>query len=293
MFSGSLVALVTPMKQDGSIDFPALHRLLDLHLEAQTNGIVLSGSTGEAATLSEQEKYDLARESVRYVGGAISIIVGTNANGTEATIEMTRRMKELGVDACLLCAPYYIRPTKRGLIEHFKEIAMAVNIPQILYNHPGRTGSDIDLAIVKQLVEYPNIVGIKDASNGLERLNQLVAEVGDKIDVLCGDDEWMYQAVQNGCKGAISVAANLVPVTIKRMLELSAKGSAQAQILDQLLKPLYKMLTIETNPTPIKWLLARQGLIHNHIRMPLLSLSACYHEAADAMLKDLEENELN
>ena len=286
MITGSIVALVTPMHVDGSVDWDALEGLLDLHIEAGTWAIGAVGTTGESATLSVPEHCEVIKHSVNYVAGRLPILAGTGANSTWEAIELTRAAAEAGADACLLVTPYYNRPTQRGLYEHFKSVAEAVAVPQVLYNVPGRTAVDMHNDTVEQLAALDNIVGIKDATGDLERGRELIARCGDKIAIYSGDDPTAMELILAGGKGNISVTANVAP---RLMAELCAHATAgerdAAAAINNRLSPLNRALFLEANPIPVKWALQHQGLIKEGIRLPLTPLDPKFHAEVIAALE--------
>ena len=286
MITGSIVALVTPMDTDGSVDWDALDRLLDLHIEAGTGAIGAVGTTGESATLSVPEHCEVIKHCVDYVAGRLPILAGTGANATWEAIELTRAAAEAGADACLLVTPYYNRPTQRGLYEHFKAVAEAVDVPQVLYNVPGRTAVDMHNDTVEQLAALDNIVGIKDATGDLDRGRDLIARCSEQIAIYSGDDPTAMELILAGGKGNISVTANVAPQQMARLCELAAVGDrAGASAINDSLTPLNEALFLEANPIPVKWALQQQGLIKAGIRLPLTPLDAQYHDQVSAALK--------
>ena len=286
MITGSIVALVTPMDTDGSVDWDALDRLLDLHIEAGTGAIGAVGTTGESATLSVPEHCEVIKHCVDYVAGRLPILAGTGANATWEAIELTRAAAEAGADACLLVTPYYNRPTQRGLYEHFKAVAEAVDVPQVLYNVPGRTAVDMHNDTVEQLAALDNIVGIKDATGDLDRGRDLIARCSEQIAIYSGDDPTAMELILAGGKGNISVTANVAPQQMARLCELAAGGDrAGASAINDSLTPLNEALFLEANPIPVKWALQQQGLIKAGIRLPLTPLDAQYHDQVSAALK--------
>ena len=286
MITGSIVALVTPMDTDGSVDWDALDRLLDLHIEAGTGAIGAVGTTGESATLSVPEHCEVIKHCVDYVAGRLPILAGTGANATWEAIELTRAAAEAGADACLLVTPYYNRPTQRGLYEHFKAVAEAVDVPQVLYNVPGRTAVDMHNDTVEQLAALDNIVGIKDATGDLDRGRDLIARCSEQIAIYSGDDPTAMELILAGGKGNISVTANVAPQQMARLCELAAGGDrAGASAINDSLTPLNQALFLEANPIPVKWALQQQGLINAGIRLPLTPLDAQYHDQVSAALK--------
>jgi len=278
MYGGSIVALVTPMRSSGEVDFGSLERLVDFHVENATDGIVALGTTGESATLSVEEHIDVVRRVVHLAAGRLPVIAGTGANSTAEAVELTRRAAEEGVDACLLVTPYYNKPTQEGLYRHYRTVAEAVSIPQILYNVPGRTACDMKPETVARLAELPNIVGLKEASGSLERNRELVALLGSRLGLLSGDDDLACESMLGGFRGVISVTANVAPRQVHEVCRAALAGDAErARRLDQNLKALHKALFFESNPIPVKWAVARLGLIADGIRLPLTPLSQRFH----------------
>lgn len=272
MFTGSLVALVTPMTDAGELDLSALGALLDWHLEAGTDGIVLLGTTGESPTINASERKLLIESCAAHLQGRIPLIVGSGTNDTAHSIALTRQAMELGADASLLVTPYYNKPSDTGLLAHYQAIAEAVPIPQILYNVPGRTGCDLSLEVVRQLAQLPNIVALKDATADLARVPDLAA-VADAFDVLSGDDATALQLVAAGGRGVISVTANVAPLAVKQMMDFALAGNIDAASgLQSKLEALNEVLFIQSNPIPVKWLLQRMGKINGALRLPLTTL---------------------
>ena len=279
MFHGSMVALVTPMHADGGLDWEALERLVEFHVENGTDAIVAVGTTGESATLDEAEHCQVIRFVVERVRGRLPVIAGTGSNSTREAIDLTRCAMEAGADACLLVTPYYNKPTQRGLYEHYKAVAEAVPIPQILYNVPGRTACDLLPETVEALSRLPNIVGIKEASGNLERPRELIARCGERLDVYSGDDALALDVVAAGGKGVISVTANVAPKPMHEALAAALAGDLeQARRINRPLEALHRDLFLEANPIPVKWALVEMGLIEPGIRLPLTPLSPRYHE---------------
>ena len=279
MFRGSMVALVTPMFADGSLDHEAMARLVEWHIEQGTQAIVAVGTTGESATLDEKEHCQVIREVVDLANGRIPVIAGTGANSTREAIDLTRCALEGGADACLLVTPYYNKPTQEGLYLHHKAIAEAVPIPQILYNVPGRTACDMLPDTVRRLADISNIVGLKEATGSLQRLGELLELCGDGLDLYSGDDATGLEFMLGGGKGVISVTANVAPQAMQQMCEAALSGDRQAaEAINDRLMPLHKDLFVEANPIPVKWALFEMGMIQEGIRLPLTHLSAKYHE---------------
>jgi len=280
MFQGSMVALVTPMRADGTIDMDALDRLLDWHLSAGTDAIVAVGTTGESATLDFEEHCAVIAHTVKRVAGRCPVIAGTGANATREAIHLTQCAKDAGADACLLVTPYYNKPTQEGLYLHHRAIAEAVDIPQILYNVPGRTAVDLLPATVQRLAAVPNIVGLKEALGELERTRELVDRVGGRLDLFSGDDATALEFLLAGGQGVISVTANVAPQAMHEMCVAALEGDvARAREINARLDGLHRELFREANPIPVKWAVARMGLIPEGIRLPLTPLSEPFHEA--------------
>jgi 4-hydroxy-tetrahydrodipicolinate synthase len=287
MITGSIVALVTPMHIDGSVDWAGLERLLDLHLHSGTSAIGAVGTTGESATLNVEEHCEVIRHCVNYIAGRLPIVAGTGSNSTVEAIALTREAAAAGAAACLLVTPYYNRPTQRGLYEHFRTIAGAVDVPQILYNVPGRTCVDMSTETVARLAELENITGIKDATGDLARGRELVERCGERIAIYSGDDPTAMELMLAGGHGNISVTANVAPAQMARMCRLAMAGDREsAAAVNDTLASLNRALFVEANPIPVKWLLHHRGLIEAGIRLPLTPLDEAYYEqltaAADA-----------
>lgn len=278
MFSGSIVAIVTPMQADGAVDFDALDRLVEFHVESGTDGIVAVGTTGESATLDIEEHIAVISRVVVKAAKRLRVIAGTGANSTSEAIHWTKLAKDVGVDACLLVTPYYNKPTQEGLYRHFRAIAEAVDIPQLLYNVPGRTSCDMKPETVARLAEIRNIVGIKEASGSMERNRELLGLVGERFCLLSGDDQIAVESTIAGFRGVISVSANIAPRQVKAAITAALEGNVDtARSLNESLKPLHRALFVESNPIPIKWALARVGMIGEGIRLPLTPLSPQFH----------------
>jgi len=279
MFRGSMVALVTPMHPDGSVDFDSLNRLVDFHIEKGTSAIISMGTTGESATLDEKEHCEVIRRTVEMVNERIPVIAGTGANSTTEAISLTRCAMQAGADACLLVTPYYNKPTQQGLYLHHKKIAESVPIPQILYNVPGRTACDMLPETVARLAEISNIIGIKEATGELDRLTQIRALCGDDFDIYSGDDATGTEFMLQGGDGVISVTNNIAPAAMAEMCAAALQGDrSRAEELNQPLCGLHNDLFVEANPIPVKWALYEMGMIPSGIRLPLTVLSEQYHE---------------
>ena len=279
MFHGSMVAMVTPMAADGSLDFEALAHLVEFHVENGTDAIVAVGTTGESATLDPDEHCTVIRRVVELAKQRIPVIAGTGANATAEAIHLTRSAMEAGADACLLVTPYYNKPTQEGLYRHFKLIADTVPIPQILYNVPGRTACDMSPETVDRLANISNIIGIKEAST-LERIRELVNRCGDRMDIYSGDDPIGAEAILSGAKGTISVTANVAPRALHDLCASALTGNrAETEAIDARLKALHKALFLESNPIPVKWAVSQLDLIPPGIRLPLTPLSEQFQPA--------------
>ncbi len=279
MFHGSMVALVTPMNEDGSLAEEALARLVDFHVEAGTDAIVAVGTTGESATLDEKEHCEVIHKVVDLARGRIPVIAGTGSNCTAEAIRLTRCAMEAGADACLLVTPYYNKPTQEGLYLHHRAIAEAVPVPQILYNVPGRTACDMLPETVERLSHLPNIVGIKEATGDLARARRILELCEGRLDLYSGDDATAMELMLLGGKGVISVTANVAPGAMAQMCSAAIAGDAgRARAIDAALEGLHRDLFLEANPIPVKWALWEMGLIPPGIRLPLTPLSDSCHE---------------
>jgi len=269
-----MVALVTPMAANGTVDFESLSGLVEFHIEQGTDAIVAVGTTGESATLDHAEHCQVIRHVVEQVRARVPVIAGTGANATTEAIDLTRCAYEAGADACLLVTPYYNKPPQEGLYRHFKAVAEAVAIPQILYNVPGRTACDLLPETVVRLAGISNIVGIKEATGSLERARRLIACCGESLDLYSGDDALAREIILNGGKGVISVTANVAPRAMHELCVSALGGDAgAAQRIDAPLQGLHRELFVESNPIPVKWALCEMGLIPPGIRLPLIPLS--------------------
>ncbi len=278
MFQGSMVALVTPMTEDGSVDEQALRALVEWHIEQGTEAIVAVGTTGESATLDEEEHCSVIRQVVDFCSGRIPVIAGTGANSTTEAINLTRCAQQAGADACLLVTPYYNKPTQEGLYQHHKVVAEQVDIPQILYNVPGRTACDMVPETVARLAQIENIIGIKEATGDLSRVAQLRSGCGDDFELYSGDDATGCEFVLAGGQGVISVTTNIAPKQMSNMCKAALAGDREtATAIDQSLSGLHRDLFLESNPIPVKWALAEMGRIQNGIRLPLTWLSEEHH----------------
>lgn len=274
MFSGSMVALATPMNPDGSVAFESLQALVEFHVAQGTDAIVAVGTTGESSTLDVDEHCEVMQRTVQFAAGRLPVIAGTGANSTAEAIELTRLAMQVGADACLLVTPYYNKPTQEGLYQHFRAIAEAVPMPQILYNVPGRTAVDLLPATVDHLADISNIVGIKEATGDMARARELMALCGDRIDLYSGDDATALEFILAGGRGNISVTANVAPAAMHAMCAAALEGDAEAaRAAEAPIRELHKALFVESNPIPVKWALYEMGLIPSGIRLPLTPLS--------------------
>ena len=275
---GSLVAIVTPMTERGALDLRTFDRLLDWHIESGTDAIVVVGTTGESATLSPAEHCELVSHCVSYVNHRIPVVAGTGSNNTREALEFTSDAVSTGADAVLLVTPYYTRPSQEGLYQHFKVIAESVDIPQILYNVPGRTACDLSFETIARLTEFDNIVGIKDATGDLETGLRLTEAYGDRLAIYSGEDGLSRELILAGADGTISVTANVAPSLMSQMCAAALAGDkAQAEQLDGPLTLLHESLFLEGNPVPVKWALAQMGMISPALRLPLVELSSRHH----------------
>jgi 4-hydroxy-tetrahydrodipicolinate synthase len=282
---GSMVALVTPMHPDGKVDYKRLADLIDWQIEQGTHCLVAVGTTGESATLSMQEHSDVIRYFVQHVKGRVPVIAGTGANNTMEAIKLTQDAADAGADCALLVAPYYNKPPQEGLFQHYKAIAEAVNIPQMLYNVPGRTVVDIAQDTVERLCDIDNIVAIKDATGSVSRGEQLIKAVGDRIVVLSGDDGTALELMKFGGKGNISVTANVAPQAMSETFTAALRGDFDAaNKVHDIVKHLHRDLFIESSPIPAKYALHKMGIIDKGIRLPLVWLAEQHHATIDEAL---------
>jgi 4-hydroxy-tetrahydrodipicolinate synthase len=287
MIKGSIVAIVTPMNPDGSLDFAGLNKLIDWHIAEGTDSIVIAGTTGESATVSVEEHCALIKATVEQAKGRIPIIAGAGANSTAEAIKLTRFAKEAGADATLQVVPYYNRPTQEGMYQHFKAIAEAVDLPVILYNVPGRTVADMSNETILRLAEIPNIVGVKDATGNIGRGYDLLRLAPKSFAVYSGDDPTAMALMLAGGAGNISVTANVAPRAMADMCRAAIAGDiAKAVALNNQVFPLHQKLFIEPNPVPVKWALAEMGMMPAGIRLPLVPLAAECHDAVRAALRE-------
>lgn len=285
MITGSIVAIVTPMQEDGSLDLPRLRSLIDFHVAEGTDGIVIVGTSGESPTVSYDEHRELIRVAVEHSAGRVPIIAGTGANSTSEAIELTEYAKQVGVYASLSVVPYYNKPTQEGLYRHFRAIAEAVDIPIILYNVPGRTVADMSNDTVLRLAEVPGIIGIKDATGNMERASDLIQRAPKDFALYSGDDASTVAFILLGGHGCISVTANVAPRLMHEMCTAALQGDVvKAREIHFRLLGLHRNLFLEANPIPVKWAVSQMGLIGSGIRLPLTPLSdSCHDRLCDAM----------
>lgn len=286
MITGSIVALVTPMRSDGAVDHDALAALVERTVSGGTSAIVSVGTTGESSTLSVAEHTEVIRRTIDAAGGRVPVIAGTGANNTTEAVHLTTAAKAAGADAALLVTPYYNKPPQEGLYRHFRTVAEAVDIPQILYNVPGRTACDMLPSTVERLAEVPNIIGIKEALGDMDRVRDLVALQLPDFALYSGDDATARASMLEGFHGDISVTANVAPEQMARMCKAAVAGDAEtAAAIDADLSGLHRALFAEPNPIPVKWALHEMGLIEDGIRLPLVPLHEVHHEDVRAALR--------
>ena len=277
IFKGSMVAIVTPMREDGSLDFVSLKNLIEFHIENKTDVIISVGTTGESATLDFEEHSQVIKKTIDLVDGRIPVIAGTGANSTSEAIELTKSAKKNGADGCLLVTPYYNKPTQEGLYQHYKKIADEVDIPQILYNVPGRTSVDMLPETVFRLSSHKNIIGIKEASGNKERSQSLMKSCSDNMKIFTGDDKTSMSDIADGFSGNISVTANVAPNAMHLMCKNASNGNIdKASEINAKLDILHDSLFCESNPIPVKWCLNKMGLIKKGIRLPLTWMDSKY-----------------
>jgi 4-hydroxy-tetrahydrodipicolinate synthase len=287
MIKGSIVAIVTPMHEDGSLDLPALKALLDWHIAEGTDGVVIVGTTGESPTVSVDEHCELIKVAVDHVAGRIPVIAGTGGNSTTEAIELTQYAKNVGADASLQVVPYYNRPTQEGMYQHFRRIAVAVDLPVILYNVPGRTVADMHNDTIVRLSSVPGVVGVKDATGNLARGTELLRAVPKSFAVYSGDDPTAMALMFCGGQGNISVTANVAPRAMHELCVAAMAGRlADAIAINDKLIPLHAKLFIEPNPVPVKWALAEMGRMKGGIRLPLVQLSSSCEDAVRNALRE-------
>jgi len=287
MIQGSIVAIVTPMHPDGSLDLPGLRKLIDWHIAEGTDSIVIVGTTGESPTVTVDEHCALIKLAVEHAAKRIPIIAGSGGNSTAEAIELTRYAKSVGADASLQVVPYYNRPTQEGMYQHFRKIAESVDIPVILYNVPGRTVADMSNETILRLAQVPGIVGVKDATGNIARGSDLVRLAPKSFAVYSGDDPTAMALMFCGAKGNISVTANVAPRAMHELCKLAMEGKvAEAVAINNRLLPLHTRLFVEPNPVPVKWALAEMGMIEAGIRLPLVPLSQDFHATVRAAMRE-------
>lgn len=287
MFRGSMVALVTPLKNN-QVDLERFEALIRHHIDAGTHGLVIAGTTGESGTLTKAEKHILLKTAVEVVQDRLPVIAGIALNATTEVIAAGQEMMELGVDGLLVMTPAYIKPTQEGLYRHFSQIAHALPLPIILYNVPSRTAVDLLPETVARLAEISNIIGIKEATADLNRLQQLLKLCEHRLDIFSGDDMTAAAWLVGGAKGVISVTANVMPQEMAKLCESAADGDYAACLqIQKKLADLHQMLFVETNPIPVKWVMHRLGWMSEEIRMPLTILSSAYHQGLEKLMQDL------
>jgi 4-hydroxy-tetrahydrodipicolinate synthase len=287
MITGSLVAIVTPMKEDGQLDLPAFRKLIDWHVAEGTDGIVVVGTTGESPTVDFDEHTELIRVAAQHARGRIPIIAGTGANSTAEAIELTAAAKKIGATACLSVVPYYNKPTQEGLYRHFRKIAETVDLPMIVYNVPGRTVADLHNDTVLRLAQVPGIIGLKDATANIERGTDLLRRAPRNFAIYSGEDAAALALILLGGHGVISVTANVAPKLMHQMCAAALVGDVKrAREINLRLLPLHQRLFAEANPIPVKWALAEMGFIEHGLRLPLAPLSEKFHDAVREALHE-------
>jgi 4-hydroxy-tetrahydrodipicolinate synthase len=286
VFSGSLVALVTPFDGNNRVDYTSLKRLIDFHVDQGSNGLVIAGTTGESATLASSEHIELIGRAVEIAAGRLPIIAGTGSNSTAQTVELSRAVEDTGIDAYLIVVPYYNKPVQEGIYQHFSVIADAVAKPVMMYNVPGRTVADMLPATVGRLAKHDNIFGIKEATGDIERLKAIQLEVDDEFRLYSGDDFTLLPFIENGGHGVVTVSGNVVPKEVAKLCRLARDAkSDEARALDNTLQELNRLLFVESNPIPVKWAVSEMGLIGPDIRLPLTPFSAQYHDDMRAAMR--------
>lgn len=285
MFKGSLVALATPFDSSNRVDYVSLKGLIDFHATEGTDGLVIAGTTGEAATLTKSEHVELIARAVEIADGRMPVIAGTGSNSTQQTIDLSLEVADSGIDAYLVVVPYYNKPVQEGMVQHFSAIADAVTKPVMMYNVPGRTVADMQAETVARLSKHGNIFGIKEATGDIDRLQQIQALVGDDFMLYSGDDFTALKFLESGGHGIVTVSGNVVPAAIATLCKLAAAGEHdEALALDNTLQPLNDALFVESNPIPVKWALSQMGLMQPNLRLPLTEFAKQYHEQMRAAL---------
>ena len=279
MWKGSLVALATPFGEQNRVDYDALERLIDFHIEQGSDGLVIAGTTGESATLAIAEHLELIARAAQYVNGRITVIAGTGSNSTKQTIDLSRDVMDSGIDGYLLVVPYYNKPVQEGIYRHFSAIADSVDKPIMLYNVPGRTVTDISPETVARLAQHANIVALKDATGDMQRLQDQQAVVQDDFLFFSGDDFTTLDFIRLGGHGVVTVSGNVVPAAVAALCKAAAAGNIDdARAIDDTLQALNTALFVESNPIPVKWALQQMGMIDGGIRLPLTPFATQYHE---------------
>jgi len=287
MFSGSLVALVTPFNGNNRVDYTSLKRLIDFHVDQGSDGLVIAGTTGESATLAHSEHIDLIGHAADLADGRLPIIAGTGSNSTAQTVNLSRAVMDLAIDACLVVVPYYNKPVQEGMYRHFSVIADAVDKPVMLYNVPGRTVADMLPETVSRLSKHGNIFGIKEATGDIERLKAIQNLVDDQFRLYSGDDFTLRPFIEQGGHGVVTVSGNVAPKQVATLCRLASEGkNDEAKVLDDTLQPLNKCLFGESSPIPVKWAVSQMGLMEDHIRLPLTPFSGQYHDEMRAAMRE-------
>lgn len=286
MLSGSMVALVTPFTSNGNVDYKLLAELVEFHIQYGTDAIVSVGTTGESPTLSHDEHVDVVRATIELADSRIRVIAGNGSNSTQEAVQLTERIAQYGVDGFLNVTPYYNKPSRKGIIEHYRYVSEASDLPQFLYNVPGRTGCDLVPELVAELAQFKNIIGIKEATGEVSRVTELQRLCGHDFLLLSGDDPTAREFMLAGGHGVISVTANLMPQTMKRMVDAACRGDAEgAAEFDKKLAALHEALFIEANPIPVKWAMARLGWIQANYRLPLTPPELASEKVIEEALK--------
>ena len=285
MFTGSLVALVTPFDGNNRVDYSSLKRLIDFHIEQGSDALVIAGTTGEAATLTRSEHIELIGRAVEIADGHLPIIAGTGSNSTAQTVELSCAVANSGIDAYLIVVPYYNKPLQEGMYRHFTAVADAVEKPVMMYNVPGRTVADMLPETVARLARHENIFGIKEATGDIDRLRAIQDLVADDFMFYSGDDFTLLPFIEQGGNGVVTVSGNVAAAQVASLCRLALEGrTEEAKVLDESLQALNEMLFVESNPIPVKWAVSQMGLIEEYIRLPLTPYSAQYHEAMRAAM---------
>ncbi len=286
MFTGSLVALVTPFDGNNQVDYTSLKRLIDFHVDAGSNGLVIAGTTGESATLSRSEHVELICRAVEIADGRLPVIAGTGSNSTAQTVDLSRAVADSGIDAYLIVVPYYNKPVQEGLYQHFTVIADAIDKPVMMYNVPGRTVADMLPETVARLAQHDNIFGIKEATGDIDRLKEIQELIGGEFSYFSGDDFTLLAFIEQGGHGVVTVSGNVAASQVARLCRLALDGrSEEARQLDDTLQALNQALFVESNPIPVKWAMSQMGLMEENIRLPLTSYSSQYHEEMRAAMR--------